>query len=54
VNPSEALAAEIEEALREIERELQQPVEPFERVAIRLALERFADRVPREEEFRPW
>jgi hypothetical protein len=51
---AEQLAIEIDETLREIERELRQPVEPFERVAIRFVLERFADRVPHERELTPW
>ena len=54
MTPGERLMVEIDAALREIERELRQSVEPCERVAIRFALERFADRVPREEELRPW
>jgi hypothetical protein len=45
----DTISVEVEETLREIERELHQPVEPFERVAIRIALERFAERIPQPE-----
>ena len=54
---SEQRAVEIDEAIREIERELAGQIirlSAVERVAIAHILERFAERWPHQREFRPW